>query len=117
MRFVERVLGAALPAANPSAGGDAPPVVALGRSLVPVLFGAALLGAPEVTLRAEDQMVLLRHGERRVLLWVDAVEEVVEFAPVPPPATAGERSLAAAFSGAGRPLAVLDVHRLLELAA
>lgn len=117
MRFVERVLGAALPAAHPSAGGDAPPFVALGPALVPVLFADALLGAGEVTLRAEDQMVLLRAGDRRALLWVDAVEEVVEFAPVPPPPGSPDRSVVAAFSGAARPLAVLDVHRLLELAA
>lgn len=117
MRFVERVLSAALPAVNPSGGGDAPPVVALGRTLVPVLFADALLGAEEVHLDAADQMVLLRHDDRRLLLWVDAVEEVVEFFPVPPPPGSGERSIVAAFSGAELPLAVLDVPRLLELAA
>jgi hypothetical protein len=113
MRFVERVLGAALPAVRPGA----PPVVALGAALVPVLFADALLGAAEVGLDAEDQMVLLCHGARRALLWVDAVEEVVEFTPVPPPPGSVERSIVAAFSGAARPLAVLDVPRLLELAA
>ena len=117
MRFVERVLGAALPAARPSPTGDAPPVVAVGAALVPVLFADALLGAEEVRLKAEDQMVLVRHGARQALLWVDAVEEVVEFAPVPPPPGAAERSIVAAFSGAERPLAVLDVPALLELAA
>lgn len=117
MRFVERVLGAALPAASPSASGDAAPVVAIGRTLVPVLFADALLGAEEVRLGAEDQMVLLRHGGRRALLWVDAVEEVVEYSPVPPPPGATERSIVAAFSGVERPLAVLDVPRLLESAA
>jgi hypothetical protein len=113
MRFVERVLGAALPAARP----DAPPVVAIGAALIPVLFADALLGEPEVGIDAEDQMVLLRDGTRRALLWVDAVEEVVEYAPVPPPPGSPERSIVAAFSGAARPLAVLDVPRLLELAA
>lgn len=117
MRFVERVLGAALPAVSPSAAGDAHPVLAIGEALVPVLFAEALLGAEEVQLGAEDQLVLLRHGGRRALLWVDAVEEVVGFAPVPPPPGATERSVVAAFSGAERPLAVLDVPRLLELAA
>jgi hypothetical protein len=113
MRFVERVLAAALPAVRP----DAHPVVAVGPALVPVLFADALLGAPEVGIDAEDQMVLLRDGGRRALLWVDAVEEVVEFAPVPPPPGSVERSIVAAFSGVARPLAVLNVPRLLELAA
>src|SRR5574342_709983 len=90
LRFVERVLGAALPAASPSASGDAPPVLSIGGALVPVLFAEALLGAGEVRLGAEDQMILLRHGDRRALLWVHAVEEVVEFAPVPPPPGATE---------------------------
>lgn len=113
LRFVERVLGAALPAVRP----DAHPVVAVGPELVPVLFADALLGAPEVGIDAEDQMILLRAGARRALLWVDAVEEVVEFAPVSPPPGSVERSIVAAFSGAARPLAVLDIPRLLELAA
>lgn len=117
MRFVERILGAALPAPRPAAGGDAAPVVSLGGALVPVLFADALLGAEEVRIGAEDQMVLLRHGGRRALLWVDAVEEVVEHSPVPTPPGADARAFVTAFSGAGRPLAVLDVPRLLELAA
>jgi chemotaxis signal transduction protein len=116
MRFVERVLGAALPTVSPAPAGEVPPVIAIGRTLVPVLFAEALLGAQEVRLGAEDQMILLRHGERRALLWVGAVEEVVEFAPVPPPSGA-ERGLVAAFSGADRPLAVLDVPHLLKVAA
>jgi hypothetical protein len=117
MRFVERVLGAALPASRPAAGGDAAPVVAIGRTLVPVLFADALMGADEVRIGGEDQMILLRHGDRLALLWVDAVEEVVEYSPVPPPPGSAPRALVTAFSGAERPLAVLDVPRLLELAA
>ncbi|MGB8931525.1 MAG: chemotaxis protein CheW [Anaeromyxobacteraceae bacterium] len=117
MRFVERVLGAALPATRPALGGQVAPVVAIGRALVPVLFADALLGAEEVRIGAEDQMILLCHGGRRALLWVDAVEEVVEFSPVPPPPGTGTRAIVTAFSGAERPLAVLDVPRLLELAA
>jgi hypothetical protein len=117
MRFVERVLGAALPAVRPSEDGASAPVVAIGQALVPVLFAEALLGATEVPLDASDQMVLLRQGARRALLWVDAVEEVVEAEPVPAPPDAARRSFVAAFSGGARPLAVLDVPRLLELAA
>lgn len=117
MRFVERVLGAALPAVRPASTGDAAPVVAIGHALVPVIFASALLGAEEIQLAGQDQMVLLRHGGRRALLWVGAVEEVVEFDPIPPPAGARQEQIIAAYSRAGRPLAVLDVPRLLELAA
>jgi hypothetical protein len=117
MRHVDRVLGAALPAARPAPGGEGTLVVAIGRDLLPVLFAAALLGAEEVSLEPSDQMVLLRDGGRRALLWVQAVEEVVEFLPVPPPPGPADLALVAAWSGAGRPLAVLDVPRLLELAA
>lgn len=116
MRFVERVLGAALPAASPGPAGDAPPVVAVGEALVPLLFAHALLGAEEVRLDGDDQMVLLRDGDRRALLWVDAVEEVEELVRVPSPGGTQE-PLVAAWSGPERPLAVLDVPRLLELAA
>ena len=114
METVERVHGAALPALLPGAGRPTP-VVGVGGALVPVVFAAALLGAEEVPLRAADQMLLLRAGEDRVLLWVDAVEEVVEHAPVPPPAAAATE-LACAWSGVERPLAVLDVARLAALA-
>jgi chemotaxis signal transduction protein len=117
LRFVERVLGAALPTVRPSTSGDAAPVVAVGDALVPVIFADALLGADEARLKAQDQMVLLRHGGRRALLWVDAVEEVVEFAPAPPPPGAGEERVVAGYSGGDRPLAVLDVPTLLSLAA
>ncbi len=117
MRFVERILGAALPVARPSACGGASPVIAIGNALVPVLFADALLGAEEVRIGAEDQMVLLHHEGRRALLWVDAVEEVVEFSAVQPPPGTESRAVIAAFSGTERPLAVLDVPRLLELAA
>lgn len=115
MRFVERVLEAALPTVSPAAPSAAP-TLALGATLLPVLFADALLGAEEVRLDAEDQMILLRHGDRRALLWVDAVEDVVEFCPVPAPSGAA-RPLVAAFSDPERPLAVLDIPRLLELAA
>jgi len=117
LRYVERVLGAALPAARPVTSGDSVPVVAVGRDLLPVIFAEALLGAEEVGLGAEDQMILLGHGGRRALLWVDAVEEVLEFLPVPPPPGDAGGLAVAAYSGAGRPLAVLDVPLLLQLAA
>lgn len=117
MRFVERVHGAALPAARPSASDRAAPVVAVGPDLVPVVFAEALLGAGQVEIAPEHQMLLLRAGERRALLWVDAVEEVVEPAPSPaPPGQDAISGLVAGWSGAPRPLAVLDVPRVVELA-
>lgn len=116
MRHVARVLGAALPALAP--GGDAAPTVAVGSELLEVIFGEALLGAAEVALRGGDQMLLLEAGGRRALLWVSAVEEVVEHRPVEPPAgAAAPAGLLAGWSAADRPLAVLDVPRMLARAA
>jgi chemotaxis signal transduction protein len=118
MRYVERVHGAALPAARPATAEPAAPVVSLGGQLVPVVFAAALLGAEEVRLVPEQQMVLLAACARRALLWVDAVEEVVEHAPAAaPPGRADRDGLVACWSHDGRPLAVLDVPKVLELAA
>ena len=119
MRFVERVHGAALPAVRPSGGAPASPVVALGPDdLVPVVFAEALLGAAEVRLAASHQMILVGEGERRALLWVDSVEDVVEHVPREAPvADAGPDGLVAGWSGEALPLAVLDVPRLLDLAS
>ncbi len=116
LRHVERVLPAAMPAARPAAE-PAAPLIALGEDLVPVLFAGALVGATEVRLSAEHQMILLSALGRRAFLWVDAVEEVVAHAPAPPPRDAGPAELVLAWSGAERPLAVVDVPRLLSLAA
>jgi hypothetical protein len=119
MRFVERIHGAALPAARPSGGVPASPVVALGPDdLVPVVFAEALLGAVEVRLAASQQMVLVGEGTRRALLWVDSVEDVVEHVPREAPAAdGGPDGLVAGWSGESLPLAVLDVPRLLDLAS
>ncbi len=115
MRYVERVCGAALPAAVPSEeGAPRPPVISVAGDLLPVVFAEGLLGADEAVLEPEDKMVLLRHAGRRALLWVSAAEEIVEFEPVaqgPPPG-----GVLAGFSGADEALAVLDVPRVLDLA-
>jgi hypothetical protein len=117
MRRVERVLGAALPAPPPAAGAAAPPLLAVGGELVPVVFAEALIGAHEVQLAPEHQMLLVRDGARRALLWVDAVEDVVEHAPVAPPApmAAAPGDLVCGWSGTERSLPVLDVPSLLSL--
>jgi chemotaxis signal transduction protein len=115
LRHVERVLPAAMPAARPGAPAVAP-VVAIGPALVPVVFASALVGAAEVKLAAGQQMVLLADAGRLAVLWVDAVEDVVAHVAAAPAADATGRDLVAGWSGGERPLAVLDVPRLLTLA-
>lgn len=107
LREVERVLEAALPSAAPTAAPGALPTVALEGEPLPVLFGEALLGAERVTLRAGDKLVALRHGARRALLWVSAVEDVVPAGPIGP--AVGDWTL-----GTCGEVAVLDLPRLLD---
>ncbi len=114
MRYVERVCGAALPAAVPSEASPRPPVISVAGELLPVMFAQGLLGADEAVLEPEDKMVLLRHAGRRALLWVSAAEEIVEFAPVAHGPPSG--GVLAGFSGADEAMAVLDVPRVLDLA-
>ncbi|BDG01090.1 chemotaxis protein CheW [Anaeromyxobacter oryzae] len=111
MRHVARVHAAALPAAR-LAGA---PVVAVDGAQWPVVFVASLLGADEVRLGASDQLVAVRGGGRCLMLWVNAVEDVVEHAPAPPAGDVAPPDLVAGYSGP-RALAVLDVPRLLSLA-
>ncbi len=115
MRHVERVLQAAMPAARPSAS-PASPVVAVGEELLPVVFAGALAGEAEVGLEAAQQMILLASGGARALLWVDAVEDVVPHAPAAPPHGARGDGLVLGWSCPERPLAVLDVPRVVALA-
>lgn len=112
---VERVLPAALPSVRPAVDGPAHPVVSVEGTLLPVLFAEALLGAIEVRLRPGDQLLQLREGARRALLWVSAVEEVVACAPLAPPRGA-RMELVRGFAEADGPLAVLDVASALALA-
>jgi hypothetical protein len=91
--------------------------VALDGAPWPVVFAAGLLGEPEVALEARAQMLALEDGPRRVLLWVDAVEDVAEHAPAPRPPGAGPAGTLVACHSGPRALAVLDVPALLALAA
>jgi hypothetical protein len=119
MRYVDRVLPAAMPAARP-APSAASPAVAVNGSLLPVVFACALLGADEVQLSGSDHMVLLSDGARRALLWVDAVEDVVGHVPADAhvdSASAAPGAFALCWSGSVRPLAVLDVPGVLAAAA
>lgn len=111
LRHVARVYPAAMPAARPSAA----PAVVLDGVQWPVVFVEGLLGARTVQLDPRDQLVAVSDGARRLLLWVNAVEDVVAHAPAPLPGDGPRPELVAGYSGA-RALAVLDVSRLLSLA-
>jgi hypothetical protein len=110
VRHVRRIHPAALPAARPGAPARSP-VVSLDGDLVPVAFAAARAGASRVEIAAHHQLVELEVGQRRGLLWVDSAEDVVPLEPAPGEPTA----LVAGWSGADRPLPILDVAGLLEL--
>ena len=109
---VRRIHPAALPAARPGSPALAP-VISVEGSMLPVAFAAALAGSSTVEMRAHHQLVELAAGGRRGLLWVDAVEDVVPF--VSAPGETSEATLVQGWSGAARPLPILDVPRLLEL--
>ncbi len=109
---VLRIHPAAMPAARPSATPSSP-MVSVDGDLLPVAFAAALAGAGAVELAPNHQLVELGDRGRRGLLWVDAAEDVVPFEACPraPAAVA----LVSGWSGAERPLPILDVPRLLDL--
>ncbi len=112
VRHVERIHPAALPAARPGAPALSP-VLSVDGALLPVAFAAALTGASSVEMRAHHQIVELAAGGRRGLLWVEAVEDVVPLEPAE--GEAPDTALVAGWSGAGHPLPILDVPRLLDL--
>jgi len=117
LRHVRQIHPAAMPAAQPGVPAGAP-VLDVAGALLPVAFAAALAGSSEVRLAADQQLVELAAGGLRGLLWVDAAEDVVPHAPAAGAAGAAAASaLVAGWSCAERPLAVLDVPRLLELLA
>lgn len=112
VKHVLRIHPAAMPAARPSAAPRAP-VVAVEGELLPVAFAASLAGAGSVELAPHHQLIELGFAGRRGLLWVDAAEDVVPFEAAP--GTPSADALVAGWSGAERPLPILDVERLLEL--
>lgn len=116
MADVERVLAAGMPVGLPSAHGAL--AIRLDETLVPIAFGAALFGAEEVALRASDKMVVLSSGTQRTILWVDAVEDMVPFVPLPPGAAESPVDLAwvSCVSGGAETLAVLDADALHQAA-
>ncbi len=109
---VLRIHPAAMPTAVPAPSPRAP-MVSVDGELLPVAFAASLAGAGTVELAPHHQLVELGDGARRGLLWVEAAEDVVPHEPAP--GSAGADALVAGWSGAERPLPILDVPRLLEL--
>jgi hypothetical protein len=114
IRHVRRIHPAALPTPRPAPAPIAP-IVAVEGELLPVAFAAALAGAADVELAPQHQLVELAADGRRGLLWVDAAEDVVPFEPAG--GARAPEALVAGWSGAERPLPILDVPRLLELLA
>ncbi|HZH04370.1 MAG TPA: chemotaxis protein CheW [Myxococcaceae bacterium] len=113
---IECIFSAALPVALPSP--DAPMRLQVEGVLLPVIFGAALFGAQSVEIGPEQKMVLISDGTHRILLWVDAVEDIVPYRPLPAPADtalAGEAWLAG-FTGGDVTLAILDPAALARAA-
>ncbi|MHB8874738.1 MAG: chemotaxis protein CheW [Myxococcaceae bacterium] len=110
LRHVERVFSAALPIAVPSVGPAPAMAVRIEDDLVPVTFAATLLGAADILLKPEHKMVLLASGKRRVILWVDAVEEIVPYQPIEGKIElpADRSGWVAGYTGGERTLAILD---------
>jgi chemotaxis signal transduction protein len=115
LRDVERIVSAAMPVSVPGASGAQGSVVRIGERLVPVVFARGLFDGGVPGLKAEDKLVLLR-GSTPLALWVDAVEDLVPFVPLPDGAHPVPDSWASCFSGGDLTVAVLDVAKLFGAA-
>jgi hypothetical protein len=113
LRDVERVLSAAMPVAVPSGDGATPPTVRISDQLVPVAFARGLFGSDESELRPEDKMVLLS-GQKPLILWVDAVEDVVPYVPFEGSAGGVPTEWVECFSGGEQTVAILDTPKLVS---
>ena len=117
LRNVGRILSAAMPVAIPDPASREQGIasaVRLADRLVPVIYGAVLFGNEDVELRPDQKMVLISTAQGEVMLWVDAVEDIVPFAPlaVPNETMFGEETWAQEFTAGEPSHAVLDVDRL-----
>lgn len=108
--YVDRVLPAALPTAVPGLGGNGF-AVRVGAKLVPLLFASSLNGEDSVRPRASDWIVLLRDDTRALALWVDGVEDLETFQPVPNVLCT---EWVYAFHDSAPAVPVLDARALLE---
>lgn len=110
---VKKVLPATAPVRVPSPT-PTPPRVTVDEAQLPVWFGAGLMGAARVVLEPSDQMLVLR-GEQPVILWVSAVEEVVQAQLSVDKVPGGADELIAGWAQVEkRALPVLDVPRFLR---
>ncbi len=78
LRAAERAVRAAEPTPLPDAPDVILGVIDVQGEVVPVLNVRKRFGAPEREIEVADQFLLADTGARRVALWVDAAEEVVE---------------------------------------
>lgn len=108
---VVQVLSAAMPVKVPT-GDGASYAVRLGQHLAPVIFGAALFGATAVELRLADKMVVLRRPTGDCVLWVDSVEDLAPYVPLPQRAGVDGGRYVACFSGGAETLAVLNLEEV-----
>ncbi|MDQ3262931.1 MAG: chemotaxis protein CheW [Myxococcota bacterium] len=106
---VDRVL----PAVRPEASGPGrAPIVSVDAREFIVCFGAALLGAARVVVEPSDQMLLLR-GPSPLVLWVSAVEELLQ-AQIQPLADPGSSMLRGVVQVERRSIPVLDPDALFH---
>lgn len=106
---VDRVLPAVRPEGN--GPGRAPRVSVDAREFT-VCFGAALLGAARVVVEPSDQMLLLR-GPSPLVLWVSAVEELLQ-AQIQPLPDGGSSFLRGVVQVERRSIPVLDPDSLFH---
>jgi hypothetical protein len=117
-RSIDRVLAAVAPIAVPGADPPGRLYVRIGADVLPLIFGGALLGWDAASVGPSHKMILLSAAERRFLLCVDAVEDLVPFAPLEGATTQLELggSWTCALSTGERTLPVLDLERLAHAA-
>lgn len=113
MRQVAQVLPAALPVSLP--GAEVPLGLRLEQEVVPLVFASAMFDEPQLSLMPEHKVLLVRSGDRLLGLWVDAVEEIIPFVPLPSalPPTLASRWVAGLSSGEPT-VPVLDVEALFQ---
>lgn len=115
---VERIFSAAMPVAIPDLdadGGGSGFAVRLADRLVPIVYASVLFGGEDVELRPDQKLVLVRTRRGELALWVDAVEDLVHYAPLDDASvsTLLLQGLASGFCAGHPSHAVLDVHCLL----
>lgn len=118
MARVHRILSAAMPMAMPSVDGDGLSLrLRLGPDVLPFVYAPVLFGEREAVLHPDAKMVVLETAAGKCVLWVDTVEDIVSYVPLPSgdgDAAQSEWVLAISAGQASTP--VLDVDRVIEAA-